>query len=75
MKIDQDKIDATVLALLHYSLFSERTSWKGYDFEIMNRLHEKGYIDNPINKSKSVWLTDKGLKESKEFFEKFFTLP
>jgi Mn-dependent DtxR family transcriptional regulator len=32
----------------------------------MNRLHEKGYINNPIGKTKSVWLTEDGLKEIRE---------
>lgn len=30
----------------------------------MNRLHEKGFISNPVGKAKSVLLTDKGLHES-----------
>ena len=42
------------------------------DFEVMNRLHEKGYIDDPINKTKSVWLTDEGLKQSEHLFYKLF---
>ena len=73
MDIDEDKIDETVLALLYLTLHDERRAWKGMDFEVMNRLHEKGYIADPINKSKSVWLTDKGLKETEELFNKLFT--
>jgi hypothetical protein len=30
----------------------------------MNRLHEKGLIEDPVNKAKSVVLTGKGLTES-----------
>ena len=73
MDIDEDKIDATVLALLYLTLHDERRAWKGMDFEVMNRLHEKGFIDDPINKTKSVWLTDEGLKASQELFNKMFT--
>ena len=43
------------------------------DFDVMNRLHEKGYIDDPINKTKSVWLTDEGLAKSEELFKKLFS--
>jgi hypothetical protein len=72
MDIDEDKIDEAVLALLYLTLHDERRAWKGLDFEVMNRLHEKGFIDDPVNKNKSVWLTEKGLSESKELFSKLF---
>jgi hypothetical protein len=39
----------------------------------MNRLHEKGMIDNPVSKAKSVAFTREGLQRSKELFEKTFT--
>ncbi|MFG0354583.1 DUF6429 family protein [Pseudomonas sp. zbq_5] len=32
-------------------------AWKGFDFEIMNRLHEQGFISVPVNRKKSIWLT------------------
>jgi predicted transcriptional regulator len=47
-------------------------SWKGLDWDIMNRLHEKGYIGNPVNKSKSVSLTEEGFQLSKELFKEYF---
>ena len=73
MEIDEEKIDEAVLALLYLTLHDERRAWKGMDFEVMNRLYEKGFIDNPVNKTKSVWLTDEGLKKSKKLFEKLFS--
>jgi hypothetical protein len=72
MDFDQNKIDDTVLALLHLTLHDERRAWKGFDFDVMNRLHEKGYILDPRNKNKSVVLTDEGLKRSAELFGQFF---
>ena len=72
MEIDEEKIDEAVLALLYLTLHEERRAWKGMDFEVMNRLHEKGYIDDPINKNKSVWLTDDGVVESELLFKKLF---
>jgi hypothetical protein len=48
-------------------------AWKGFDWDTMNRLHEKGYISNPIVKSKSVGMTEKGFLKAKELFERHFT--
>ena len=47
-------------------------AWKGFDFEAMDRLFEKGYILDPRGKSKSVVITQKGLERSKELFEGLF---
>ena len=66
------KIDETVLALLQLTLHDEIRAWKGIDFEVMDRLHEKGFILDPANKSKSVILTEQGLTKSKELFEALF---
>ena len=40
--------------------------------DAMNRLHEQGFISNPVGKAKSVLLTDKGLQESERLFSKLF---
>jgi hypothetical protein len=45
-------------------------AWKGYDFRILDKLNEKGYIAGS-KKSKLVLLTDEGLKKSKELIEKY----
>ena len=50
MKMNKDKIDDVVLALLQLTLHDEFRAWKGQDFEVMNRLHEKGFIQDPVNK-------------------------
>jgi hypothetical protein len=49
-----------------------RRAWKSPPWAILDSLHEKGYISDPANKNKSVWLTDEGAKLSEELFEKFF---
>jgi hypothetical protein len=69
---DLEKIDETVLALLQLTLHDEVRAWKGMDFEVMNRLFEKGYIHDPRNKNKSVALTRKGLERSKMLFDRLF---
>jgi hypothetical protein len=70
--IDTDKIDETVLALLHLTLHDRARAWKGHDWEALNRLHRKGMIDDPVGKAKSVVLTDQGLAESERLFRKLF---
>ncbi|GAB5508197.1 MAG: DUF6429 family protein [Rhizobiaceae bacterium] len=73
MDIDTDKVDDTVLALLWLTLHNERCAWKGFDWAVTDRLHRKGLIANPVNKSKSVVLTDEGLRRSEELFRELFT--
>ena len=72
MEYDQDKIDETVLALLLLTLHDDRRAWKGFDWDVLHHLHEKGYILDPHNKNKSVVLTDEGLERAEELFERFF---
>lgn len=46
------------------SLYVSR-SWKGCDFDVLDRLTEKGYIVSSC-RAKSVILTDDGLKRGRE---------
>lgn len=75
MDIDYDKIDDCTLALLYLVTSVDKygaRAWKGFDWETMNRLHEKGYISNPKSKALSVALSAEGLSRAKEMFETFF---
>jgi hypothetical protein len=75
MECDKDKVDEFVLALLTLTLFEDRRglrTWKGHDWDAMNRLHEKGYISHPKSKAKSVVMTEEGAKRAQELFEKHF---
>ncbi len=71
---DQDKVDEIVLALMQLTLHDSYRAWKGFDWDTLNRLHEKGWIDNPRNKTKSVALTEEGMAQSASFFEKYFAI-
>jgi len=75
MEYDKDKVDEMTLALLclvmHGSKDEERV-WKGFDWETMNRLHEKGYITDPRSKAKSVALLGDAARRSEELFQKHF---
>ena len=75
MEYDKDKVDEIVFALLYLTTHKKGArAWKGMDWEAINRLHEKGYIGNPISKAKSVLLTKEGARLSEELFKKHFGL-
>lgn len=54
------------------TLHEKDRAWKSFDWDVMNRLYEKGFICDPVNKAKSVVLTDEGLTESKRLFTDIF---
>jgi hypothetical protein len=70
--VDPDRIDDCVLALLHLTLHDGMRAWKGFDFEVMDRLFRKVYILNPSGKAKSVVLTEEGLARSERMFAELF---
>ena len=73
MEIDKDRIDDAVLGLLWLTLHGERRAWKGHDRDALNRLHEHGLIHDPVNKAKSIVLTEKGLARAEEKFRALFS--
>jgi Domain of unknown function (DUF6429) len=72
MELDDDKIDDAALALLQLTLHDERRAWKGFDWRVLERLHRKGLIADPVGKAKSVVLTDQGLQRSGELLAALF---
>ena len=74
MDIDTDRIDQTVMALLHLGLHDGCRVWKGFDWDAMARLHKKGLISDPVGKAKSVVLTEEGLREAKRLFHELFVV-
>ena len=73
MTLDNDKIDQAVLALLYLGLHDGARAWKGFDWEAMNRLHEKGFISDPRGKARSVVFTEEGLLEARRLLEDLFS--
>jgi hypothetical protein len=47
-------------------------AWKGFDWDAMNRLHDKGYISDPRGKPKSVVFTEEGQKRAGQLLEELF---
>ncbi len=73
MKINEDNVDDAVLALLWLTLHDGDRAWKSHDWDVLDRLHKKGLILDPVGKAKSVVLTNDGLRLSEELFEALFT--
>lgn len=77
MKYDKEKVDEMTLALL-YLVTTERQegigarAWKGFDWDTMNRLHEKGWIKDPETKAMSLYVTEEGFKKSEQLFREHF---
>ena len=75
--MNKDAFDEALLAFLYHGHWLERStglarSWKGFDWEAMQRLYEKGLIGDPVNKAKSVTLSEEGLKKAKKAFDRLF---
>ena len=71
MDLDSDKVDDAVLALLMLGASGNR-AWKGFDWEVMNRLHERGFISNPRTKAHSIVFTDQGLARAEWLLVELF---
>jgi hypothetical protein len=72
MPLSTDKIDDAALALLYLTLHDGYRAWKGFDWNVLDRLHQKGMIDDPVGKVKSVVFTLEGLERAKALFEEMF---
>ena len=72
MAINRDKIDDAALALLYLTLHDGDRAWKGFDWDVLGRLHAKGMIDDPVRKVKSVVFTQEGLERAKKLFKELF---
>jgi hypothetical protein len=79
LEIDKDEIDDAILALVRLNLHSDSglpkdmaRAGKSYDWNALNRLSEKGFIDDHVNTAKSVILTPEGLRRCEELFSKMF---
>lgn len=76
MEYDQDKVDEIVLGLLYLTSSQDALgtrAWKGFDWEVLNRLYQKGYISDPQSKSPTLLLSEEGARRSKEIFQHTFS--
>jgi hypothetical protein len=70
--IDTDRVDDAVLALLLLGRHNGWRAWKGFDWEAMNRLHDRGCISDPRGRAKSVLFSDDGLARAERLFGELF---
>jgi hypothetical protein len=73
MDIDYDRIDDAVLALMQLGRWDEFRTWKGFDWDALDRLHAKGMILDPRGKAKSVILTEEGSARGDALFRQLFS--
>ncbi|MFA6133163.1 MAG: DUF6429 family protein [Phycisphaerae bacterium] len=75
MEYDKDKVDELTLALMYLVSFRDdpaTRAWKGFDWDALDRLCDKGYISDPKGKARSVVMSEEGAQLSKELFWKHF---
>ena len=75
--MNKNKVDEAILALLYLGHWVEKPtgfarSWKSFDWDAMERLHNRALISDPVNTSKSVMLSAEGLQRAKEAFDRLF---
>ena len=74
--VDEEKLSEIALALLWLGIHGDKDyprAWKGLDWDVMNLLHEKGYIANPVGKAKSVHLLLGTPDKAEALFKKHFS--
>ena len=77
MDYNKDKVDEYTLALLYLVAWGDKhgmRTWKGFDWETMDRLCDKGYISDPKSKARSVVMTNEGYEKAEELFKKYFAV-
>jgi Domain of unknown function (DUF6429) len=70
--VDWESVDQAALAIMLLGLHEGWRTWKGFDWEVLDRLCQQGFITDSKTKAKSVAFTEKGIVESQRLFEKLF---
>ena len=73
-------IKELTLLLMYLNRFTEEKdfktakdfyAWKGYNFDIINKLDDEDFISQGKCRNKSVYITEKGIEEAKKLLEKY----
>lgn len=78
----EEAMKELTLILLYLSRFTQGErfyeaidfyAWKGYDFDILNKLDDADYIrqGSHPSRSKSVYITESGMAQAKELLSKY----
>ena len=78
-KIAMEELTMMMLYLSHFTekdRFSNENdlyAWKGYNFDVLNKLDDEDYIrqGSHPSRTKSVYITEEGIKKAKELMEKY----
>ncbi len=74
--VDEQKLAEAALAILGLTAHRFHTQtrvWKGMDWDLLAVLHERGWIEDPMGKAKSIALTEKGDRLREELLERHFS--
>ncbi len=72
---DERRVQDAVLALMHLNTHADKfgsRAWKSFPWEATDGLYERGLIDDPRSKAKSVALTDEGARLAEQLFTELF---
>ena len=78
-KIAMEELTMMLLYLSHFTekdRFSNENdlyAWKGYNFDVLNKLDDEDYIRQGLrpSRTKSVYITEVGVKRAKELMGKY----
>lgn len=73
--LDHDKLAEAALAILALTAFSSRhesRAWKGLDWDVLDLLYRRGWIEDPAGKAKSVVLTEAGERLAPDLLARHF---
>jgi uncharacterized protein DUF6429 len=73
--LDTDKLAEAALAILSLTLHDGGRVWKSLDWDLMDLLHEKGWIVEAQTKAKSVILTEEGEELAAKLLKTHFGRP
>jgi Domain of unknown function (DUF6429) len=74
--LNHDKLSEAALAILGLTAFRDHRivrAWKGMDWDLLDLLYAKGWIDDPKGKAKSVVLTDEGARLAEDLLQRLFS--
>ncbi len=72
---DERRVQDAVLALMHLDAHADTygwRAWKTFPWEATDGLHERGLIDDPRSKAKTVAPTDEGARLAQQLFTELF---
>lgn len=74
----EEQIEELTLLLLYLTSWKEKEtygefirSWKGYDFDVLNKLEDEGLIGGSTHKAKSTYITESGITKAKNLMKKY----